>query len=435
MNWTSLFSGLGGGGGGSTGGGFNWGALGSALGLIGSAVSPKDSWQQGLGQAGTAINMSNIYGKAQEKATQEKNSYMDTLIKALGGLTPDGEKGPTSYSQNADGTFTVKGNTGPVPGVGPGTKVGGVGQGDLTLGSPSVGPTSNTPSTPSTPGGVEEASNPWSNFMKALSGFQGSPAGLTRADYAGLTPEMIDALAGRQAQGQDQSLRTLVFLNEMLGPKAGRIVEGADSYMLVDEVTGQVRNLGIPIHHDPKIYDTVATEQGLMYKTPYGLVPTGQMPHSGGVPQPEKLVQFQFHYPGVDGKMVNDTRIIPQGEWNNYAKMVQSQGGEVGHIAQPTPPRPGDLTEQERALTTAESKTGLVTPETHANKYLPDNAGYIYKPGKKKDWWPDTKAEFITLPKGWTKGMVQKYADAKQIPDLYEAYQQMLVENSQLRGK
>ncbi len=434
MDWSSLFNNLGGGttpgvgsgGLGTTGGtGFNWNQLAQILGAAGAAVSPKDSWQQGLGQVGAGIATSNIYSKAQAKATQEKNSYMNKIIESLGGLTPEGEQGPTSVTQNADGNFNIKGQVGSVPGVTPQTRVGGVGVGDLTL-------KSTTPQPTPTGGG---STNPYEPLMKALSNFQDSPAGLTSADYAGLAPEMIDALAGRQAQGQDQSLRTIAFLSELLGPKAGRIIEGPENYMLVDETSGQIRDLNIPVTRDPKVYDTVATERGLMYKTPWGLVPTGEMPHTGGVPQEQKLVKFDFNYPGADGGRVNDSRIIPQSEWNNYSKMVQSQGGTVGYITPPTPAKPGDLTEQEKALTTAESKTGVVSPEMHANKYLPENAGYIFKPGKKRDFWLDAKPEFVTLPKGWTAGMVRKYAEAKQIPDLYEAYKQMLIENAQLRGK
>lgn len=362
MDWTSLFNNLGGSGGtapgvgpggfGVSGGtGFNWNQLANILGRTGAAISPKDSWQRGLGEVGAGIASSNIYSKAQAKAAQEKNAYMDSMIKALGGLTPDGETGPTSVTQNADGTFTMKGNVSSAPGVTPQTKVGGVGQENLTLGSPPGGGSYwGDPSkmSPSVAGNIN-ATDPYAPLLKALVGFQGSSAGLTSADYAGLTPEMIDALAGRQMQGQRQGLETLAFLNEMLGPKAGRVIEGPENYMLVDEITGKVRDLGIPVYRtqEYKAPHTIETGQGIMQWNPNSSKweSTGMNPYRA--PSNERspwsnLTTIEYY----------DSKTGTPGAWTGtYAEAnakraeLQKQGMVLGNA--PTPPKAGEITEQE----------------------------------------------------------------------------------------
>jgi hypothetical protein len=398
-------------------GDLNSNRIGMVLGQMGADMSPKGSLGYAAGNAAANIGMSNIYGKAQEKTQKEKQAYMQQLIKSMGGLTEDGVAGPTNYSENADGTFTVKGNVGGAPGVG-----------DTT-----------SPTTPSTSpinptGGGSGGDNPYSTLIKALGNFQDSPAGLTSADYAGLTPEMIDALAGRSAQGQEMGLRTLNFLNEMLGPKAGHVIEGAQNYMLVDPVSGKVRDLGIPVYRatEDRAPKTLETSQGIMKWNPETgkFESTGLQPYRAPSTERPSKYQVQYYNP-KDGKQ--SAVLVDEYNYNKVMADLQSQGMVVGNA--PTPVKPGDITEQERANFEAQKAAGLITPEEQANKTAAAESRVIFKQGNKSMIpFKSTDPEPITLPLGWNVGMVRKYADKYGL-NYYDAYQAMLKKNAELQNQ
>lgn len=60
---------------------------------IGSRLAPKNPFAG----AGMAIGQSAKANKAYQKQQTDNNDFRNNLIKALGGMTPDGTKGVTSY--------------------------------------------------------------------------------------------------------------------------------------------------------------------------------------------------------------------------------------------------------------------------------------------------------------------------------------------------
>lgn len=387
---------------------WNTDRIGMTLGQLGAALAPKDSWQERFNNAVSGIGTSNIYAKAQAKSNQEKQAYMQSLIKALGGLTPDGAAGPTTYSENADGSFNIKGN---VPGVNAGTKVGGVGKEDLSLTTP--GPTIGNMPESITPRTSGIAYDPWAKFMGAVSGFQNSSAGLTSADFAGLSPKEIDALAGRELQGNEQGLRTLAFLNDIFGPREGQVVEGPQNYMVIDRITGQPRDTGIPVYRaqEYKAPTTMETSGGIMQWDPTtnSWKPTGMNPYVK--PSTERARQYQVQYYSPTTGQQGST-LVDEYSYNTKVAELQKQGYIVGNAPSPRPP--GEITEIDAARMKSraiafndQAKEGdRIRAVSEYNATSPDNSTTFLV--FKAPYFGSNKAVEKKLPAGKTMGDIRK---------------------------
>ncbi len=399
--------------------------IGQTLGMLATALAPKDSWQQRLGAVATGMGTSNIYGRAQERADREKQTYVQSVIRALGGLTSKGVTGPTTYSEDADGTFNIKGN---VPGVGPQTKVGGVGKEDLTLGSPNIPGTPSAPTAPMSGGGA----GPYDTLIKALSGFQGSPAGLTSADYAGLSPEMIDALAGRSMQGQRLGLETADFLREVLKPgEAERRVQidGPNGNIwLMSERDGSVFDTGIPLSKKADLEEVTLSDGVWLYNKSTGqkMIRLGDRAPSDRANPWEGLTTIEYYNPKDGRPMPPITTTYARA--NAERARLAKEGFVVGNA--PTPRPPGEITEQEQLNLKAGISAGTVDPVDVQNKTADPNSRIIYDPGKGLF----NLQERVTLPGDWTMGDVQKVAKGEGVT-VWEAYQMMLEDNKNKKKK
>ena len=317
---------------------WNTNRIGMVLGQMGADMSPKGSFGHAAGTAAANIGVSNIYGKAQEKVGKEKEEYIKRLISAI---TPADAVGPNKVSTDGK-TFTMTGNVEGVPNPEDKNTTG-------PIKPPSTPLNYEGTSGPINPYSGGEGTNPYDAVIKALSGFQSSPARLTSADYAGLSPEMIDALAGRSMQGQEMGLRTLDFLNNMLGPKAGRVIEGPQNYMLIDETTGKFRDLGIPVYRaaDNSAPKTLESSQGIMQWNPNTgkFEPTGMQPYHAPSDRVDPLdsphiIEFYNTKTGLP-----DRKLTTYRNYDRDVATLKSQGNVIGNA--PTPPKPGDITQQD----------------------------------------------------------------------------------------
>ena len=88
------------------GGGFNWPLFSTILGQMGTAISPRGSWQSRLGQVGSGLGQSAIYGKAASKAQPNFSEYLKAMLGS--GLTAPGVAGPTSVKVDKNGETTLQ---------------------------------------------------------------------------------------------------------------------------------------------------------------------------------------------------------------------------------------------------------------------------------------------------------------------------------------
>ena len=86
---------------GPTGGSFNWPLMAMMLGQMGSAISPRNSWQQRLGGAASGWARSNIYANAASKVQPNFDDYIKYVLG--GGVTPPGTPGPTAVTADKNG--------------------------------------------------------------------------------------------------------------------------------------------------------------------------------------------------------------------------------------------------------------------------------------------------------------------------------------------
>lgn len=391
--------------------------IGQTLGMLGAALAPEGSWQQRLGMVPAAIGTSNIYRKAAEKV--QSQNLMDKILASLGkGITPAGAEGATKLALDKNGGFTVSGDlaggTPAAPGVGPGTSVGGMTPEAITLGGEGVGGA--LPSSGGGAGGAPGGGTPsMDKILEALSNFQDSSARLTSADFAGLSPEMINALMGRQMEGQRTGLEAARIVSELMRTDPGKIVTLANGNFGVIRDNGTVQDTGVGSYQEPGAPVTRETAQGIVQWNPSAgkWESTGLTPWSAPKESPWSALTTINYYDPKTGKPGATT--VPFGEADNTRQTLMAKGYTLGSA--PTPPKPGDVS-KERELSVANEVTVRnkeldIQERKNAINVFNDIAidstyGWVWSTGD-----PDpTKVE---LPPGVTMADVQAEAKRRRI--------------------
>jgi len=165
--------------------------------------------------------------------------------------------------------------------------------------------------------------------------------------------------------GEQADLKLLQTMQNLYGPKAGRIVEGEKGKQLVNPITGEVKDLGIPTYRKPespdltkgdKFYWRWDPNKGEMVKSK---VPTPKTSDSGQ----GTLKKMKFW--GPDGEP--RSKLVAEKDWNATEERLQKEGYTVGEA-------PGQVRENEKLAIKA--KTTAFDPNTEDSSRL--NAVGIY---------------------------------------------------------
>lgn len=336
MDWNSIINALSGAGQKSgfilpanEGGGGNWPAIGTMLGQVAQGIAPQGTWQSGLGQAGQQIGQSTIAAKAGEKLSSQRKPFTDIydIVRQLGGFTPSGEAGPTGVTLGKSGDYTLKGDLAPF------TE-------DESL---------------------KRTSTP--------ANFRPSPAGLSKTDLVGLSPEQIGSLLSQQLAGSQMDLESLKTAYAMAKPREGQIVEGADSYYVVDPVSGKAIKTNVQPYHKPE------TGSGV----------------SDAWLKPTELTGWDKEGNPISMK-------VPFGSYNQAVRQIEAAGGRVGEA-------PGQVRELQGKLAAAEvtansskaSKDERLTAGRLYNSLADNTSIYAYK--VEDPFWGRFTSEKVMLPK------------------------------------